>query len=143
MNPIHILLAEDTPGDVRITQEALRNDTVAITLHVVSNGVEAMGFLRKQPPFTDAVTPDLILLDLNMPVKNGHEVLAEVKQDPRLRTIPVVILTTSDAERDVSSTFARHANSYITKPVNLDQFFDVIMSIYNFSVTANKPLVRK
>jgi two-component system, chemotaxis family, response regulator Rcp1 len=129
---IQILLVEDNPGDVRLTREALRDGRVRNTLHVAEDGVEAMAFLRREPPFADAPRPDVILLDLNLPRKNGREVLAEVKSDPELMRIPVVVLTTSDDEHDVSRAYEYHANCYITKPVDLDRFLVVIRSIEDF-----------
>src|SRR5688500_14333698 len=130
--PINILLVEDNPGDVRLTVEALKEGKVHNHLSVVSDGVEALAFLRNQGPYTDAPRPDLMLLDLNLPKKDGREVLAEIKDDPNLRRIPVVVLTTSEAEADVLKSYALHANCYITKPVDLEQFIDVIGTIEDF-----------
>ena len=130
--PIEILLAEDNPGDILLTQEALAEAKIHNTLHVAKDGVEAMAFLRKEEPYTDAPTPDLILLDLNMPRKSGREVLAEVKSDPDLRRIPVVILTTSESEEDILATYNLHANCYVTKPVDLEQFEKVVRSVEEF-----------
>ena len=129
--PIEILLVEDNPGDVRLTLEALRDSKVRNNLHVARDGVEALEFLRR----TDAVRPDLILLDLNLPRKDGREVLAEIKADPLLKTIPVVVLTTSRAEQDVLRSYELQANCYITKPVDLDQFITVVKSIEDFWLT--------
>ena len=130
--PVEILLVEDNPGDVRLTREALREGKVHNNLHVANDGVEALAFLRKEAPFPDATRPDVILLDLNLPRKNGREVLAEIKSDPDLRRIPVVILTTSQAEEDIVETYNLHANCYITKPVDLDQFIKVVQSVKDF-----------
>jgi CheY-like chemotaxis protein len=136
--PIDILLVEDNPGDVRLTQEALKDAKVANTLHVVVDGEQAMNFLRKKGIYADAVRPDLILLDLNLPRKDGREVLREIKGDEDLRRIPVVILTTSSAEEDVFRTYSDHANCYITKPISFDQFINVVRSIENFWLTVVK-----
>ena len=130
-----ILLVEDNPGDVRLTIEALRDSKVQNQLNVVRDGVEALSFLRREGAFVNAVRPDLILLDLNLPRKDGREVLAEIKADARLRTIPVVILTTSQDERDVLRAYDLHANCYITKPVDLEQFMTVVRSIEDFWLT--------
>ncbi len=127
-----ILLVEDNPGDVRLAKEGLRESKVINNLHVVDDGVDAMAFLRKEGNYADAVTPDLILLDLNLPKKDGREVLAEVKGDKDLRRIPIVILTTSQAEEDVMKTYDLHANCYVTKPVDLDQFVKIVKSLNNF-----------
>jgi two-component system, chemotaxis family, response regulator Rcp1 len=129
---IEILLVEDNPGDVRLTQEALRDAKVRNRLHVVADGIEATSFLRRQGKHADAPRPDLVLLDLNLPKKSGREVLAEIKQDPSLKSIPVVILTTSAAEEDILRSYELHANCYITKPVGLDQFLKVVKTIDNF-----------
>ncbi|MDO9530692.1 MAG: response regulator [Deltaproteobacteria bacterium] len=133
--PIEILLVEDNPGDVRLTQEALREGKVRNHLHVAADGVDAMAFLRREGQHAHAPQPDLILLDLNLPKKGGREVLAEIKEDPELRRIPVVILTVSKAEEDVLKSYNLHANCYITKPVNLDQFLEVVKSIEDFWLT--------
>ena len=132
---IEILLVEDNPGDVRLTKEALKEGKVLNKLNVVMDGVEAMEFLHKQGKFSKAVHPDLILLDLNLPRKDGREVLAEIKGDPNLRRIPVVILTTSKSEQDILKTYDLHANCYITKPVDLIQFIEVIKAIKEFWLT--------
>jgi CheY-like chemotaxis protein len=132
VRPIEVLLVEDSPGDVRLTQEALKHGTIPNRLSVVDDGVEAIQFLRKAGRYSNAPTPDLILLDLNLPKKDGREVLADIKQDPRLRRIPVVVLTTSRAEQDVLKAYDLNANSYITKPIDLDQFLGVIRSIESF-----------
>jgi chemotaxis family two-component system response regulator Rcp1 len=132
VRPIEILLVEDSPGDVRLTMEALRDAKVRNNLSVVNDGVEALRFLRRQGEHAGAPRPDLILLDLNLPKKDGREVLAEIKEDPSLRRIPVVILTTSKAEQDIIETYDLHANCYISKPVDLDQFITVVRSIEDF-----------
>ncbi len=134
--PLVILLVEDNPADVRLTREAFREGKIQNTLHVVQDGVEALAFLRRQGPHTEAPRPDLILLDLNLPRKDGREVLAEIKDDPLLRRIPVVILTTSRSEADVLRTYDLHANCYVTKPVDLEQFFEVIRSVETFWLVA-------
>ncbi len=136
--PIEILLVEDSPGDARLAMEALKEAKVLNHISVVPDGVEAMAFLRRQDGYADAPYPDLILLDLNLPKKDGREVLAEVKADSSLQHIPVVILTTSQAEQDVMRSYRLHANCYITKPVDLDQFLEVIKSVENFWLTVVK-----
>jgi len=130
--PIEILLVEDSPGDVRLTQVALRDAKMQNELHVAADGVEATAFLKREGKHTHAPRPDLILLDLNLPRKDGREVLEEIKLDPNLKSIPVVILTTSAAEEDVLRSYQLHANCYITKPVDLDQFMKVVKNIDNF-----------
>ncbi|MCF7855707.1 MAG: response regulator [Candidatus Pacebacteria bacterium] len=132
---IEILLVEDNPADVRLTQEALKEGKVHNRLHVVGDGEEAMDFLRRRGEYADEVRPDLVLLDLNLPRKDGREVLAELKDDDDLKRIPVVILTTSQAEEDILRTYNLHANCYITKPVDLDQFIKVVRSIEDFWLT--------
>lgn len=132
------LLVEDNPGDVRLTQEALRSHKVQNNLHVVSDGEEAMAFLRKQGKYANAPRPDIILLDLNLPRKDGREVLADIKSDPNLKTIPVVVITSSEAEQDVIKSYNLNANCYVTKPVNLDQFIKVVQSINDFWLTIVK-----
>lgn len=129
---IEILLVEDNPGDVRLTVEALKDGKVRNNLHTVSDGEAAMKFLRRQEPYTRAVRPDLILLDLNLPKKDGLEVLAEIKADPDLKLLPVVILTVSRSEKDILQSYNLNASCYISKPVDLDQFFQVVRSIENF-----------
>jgi len=131
-NPIDILLVEDNPGDIRLTQEALKENKVRNKLHVVRDGVEAMDFLRRENGYAKAPRPGVILLDLNLPKKSGREVLEEIKQDPDLCTIPVVILTTSAAEADVLRSYELNANCYVTKPVDLDRFVKVIQTIEQF-----------
>ena len=132
--PIEILLVEDNPGDARLTLEAMREAKVRNRIHVVEDGVEAMEFLRRQGRFGDAPRPDLILLDLNLPRKDGREVLAEVKADPDLKRIPIVVLTTSRAEEDVLRAYNLHANCYVTKPVDLEQFMKIVSQIDEFWV---------
>jgi two-component system, chemotaxis family, response regulator Rcp1 len=130
--PIEVLLVEDNPGDVRLTKEALKEGKVSNRLHVAPDGVEALAFLRREGAYADAVRPDLILLDLNLPKKDGREVLQEVKSDPNLRNIPVVVLTSSQAEQDILRAYDLHANCYVSKPVDLDQFITVVKSIETF-----------
>ncbi len=132
VEPIEILLVEDSPADVDLTREALEDAKVSNNLHVVADGVEALAFLRREGPYAEAPRPDLILLDLNLPKKDGREVLAEIKADPALRRIPVVVLTTSEAEQDIVRSYDLHANCYITKPVDLDAFIEVVRSIEGF-----------
>jgi CheY-like chemotaxis protein len=133
--PIEILLVEDNPGDVRLTREALRDGKVRNNLSVAEDGVEALAFLRREGKYSDAPRPGLILLDLNLPRKDGRQVLAELKSDPSLRTIPVVILTTSTAEEDVLKAYGLHANAYIKKPVDLDEFLRVVQAVEDFWLT--------
>ena len=130
--PVEILLVEDNPGDVRLTIEALKEGKVHNTLSVARDGVEALAFLRREGAFARASRPDLILLDLNLPRKDGREVLAEIKEDPLLRRIPGVVLTPSKAEEDILRTYDLHANCYIAKPVDLEQFISVVRSIDDF-----------
>ncbi len=130
--PVELLLVEDSPGDVRLTMEALKEGRVINNLTVVHDGEEAIALLRRQGKYANAARPDLILLDLNLPRKSGLELLAEIKADPSLQQIPVVVLTTSRAEQDILRTYELHANCYIVKPVDLDQFIDVVQSIKNF-----------
>jgi len=130
--PISILLIEDNPGDVRLTREMLKECTVPNTLAAVSDGLEAISYLRRQGKYDNASRPDLILLDLNLPRMDGREVLAELKKDPELKSIPVVVLTSSQAETDVLATYRLHANCYVTKPVGLSQFGHVVQSIEQF-----------
>lgn len=130
--PIEILLVEDSPGDVRLTLESLKDSKVRNRVSVVDNGEEALAFLRCANGYAQAPRPDLILLDLNLPKKDGRQVLCEIKADPELKRIPVVILTTSRAEDDILKTYSLHANCYISKPVNLDQFMRVVRSIEDF-----------
>jgi two-component system, chemotaxis family, response regulator Rcp1 len=130
--PIEVLLVEDNPGDVRLTQEALKEGRVLNHLSVVNDGIEAMDFLARRGKYANSPRPDLILLDLNLPRKDGGEVLEEIKADPELRRIPVMVLTTSGAEKDMNKAYNLHANCYITKPVDLDQFVNVVRSIEHF-----------
>jgi len=135
---VEILLVEDSLGDIRLTQEAFKESKLNSNVNVVRNGVEALAFLRREEQYIDAPRPDLILLDLNMPTMDGYETLAEIKADPDLRRIPVVILTISDAEDDIRKTYDLHANCYVTKPVDLDQFTNVLKSIEDFWLTIVK-----
>src|SRR5437764_5888115 len=130
--PIEILLVEDSPDDADLTVDALRDGRVRNRVTVIEDGVEAMAYLRREGPYANAVRPDLILLDLNLPRKNGREVLAEVKQDPDLRRIPVVVMTSSDDEKDILAAYNLYVNCYVTKPVDLDQFIGVVESIEHF-----------
>ena len=130
--PIHVLLIEDNPGDVRLMQEAFKDIKIATTLSVTTDGEEAVQYLRKETPFASAQTPDFILLDLNLPKRDGREVLRIIKSDPEMRVIPVVILTTSNAEQDILHSYNLHVNSYINKPVDFDKFFDIVQKIEHF-----------
>ncbi len=132
---VQVLLVEDDPGDVLMTREALDDHHVPNHLHVVPDGVAALDFLRKNGAYSDAPTPDLVLLDLNLPRMHGHEVLAAVKNDPVLARIPVIVLTTSDAEDDIIASYSLHANAYVTKPVDFDHFVDVVRKIDDFFVS--------
>ena len=134
-DPIEILLVEDDPGDVLMTQEAFADHKLANNLHVVTNGEEALLFLRKQGEYADKPTPDLVLLDLNLPRRDGREVLAEVKSDPVLRRLPVVVLTTSDAEEDVLRSYDLHANAYVQKPVDFTNFVEAVRAIDEFFIS--------
>ncbi len=136
--PVEVLLVEDNPGDVRLTLEAFKEGKVNNRLSVVEDGVEALAFLRREGKYADASRPDLILLDLNLPKKDGREVLAEIKADEDLKRIPVVVLTTSKAEEDILKTYNLHANCYITKPVDFDQFVIVVRLIEDFWFTIVK-----
>ncbi len=138
VSPIEILLVEDSPADVRLTQEALKEEKIHNNLNVVNDGVEAMAYLRRQGKYAKAVRPDLVLLDLNLPKKDGREVLKEIKSDKELKMIPVVILTISKAEEDVIKTYNLHANCYIAKPIDLNQFSKVVKSIQDFWLTIVK-----
>lgn len=133
--PVEILLVEDNPGDHRLTQEALREGKVHNNLHWAKDGVEAIDFLKRRGPYVNAPRPDIILLDLNLPKKDGREVLSEIKSDDELRPIPVVILTTSKAEEDILRSYDLNANCYVTKPVDLDKFIVVVQSIDRFWLT--------
>ena len=130
--PVDILLVEDNPGDVRLTQEAFREARMPIKINVAMDGEEAIAYLRHQPPFQNSTRPDLILLDLNIPKKDGREVLAEIKADPFLHDIPVVVLTTSNAEQDIQKTYNLEVNAYINKPVDFDRFYDIVQKIEDF-----------
>ena len=136
--PIEVLLVEDSPGDVRLTQEVFRNTNLSVHLHVASDGVEAMAFLRHEGAYVHAPRPELILLDLNLPKMDGREVLALIKGDDSLKTIPTVILTTSDAEIDILNSYQMRANSYLSKPVQLDAFESLVRSINDFWLTKAK-----
>jgi CheY-like chemotaxis protein len=138
IKPIEVLLVEDDPGDVVLITEAFEHNKVNNRLQVVADGVEALQYLRCEPPFEHCAVPDLILLDLNLPRKDGREVLAEVKADERLRRIPVVVLTTSKAEEDVLRSYDLHANAYVTKPVDFDRFIEVVRQIDEFFVSVVK-----
>jgi two-component system, chemotaxis family, response regulator Rcp1 len=138
ITPINILLVEDNPGDVRLAQEALKDSKLLNKLYIVNDGVDAMDFLYKKGKFTNAQHPDLIILDLNLPKKDGREVLAEIKSDDNLKRIPVVILTISQAEEDILKTYNLHANCFITKPLDLNQFMKVVKSIEDFWLTIVK-----
>src|SRR6202795_4588592 len=131
---IEVLLVEDSPGDVRLTREAFKDAKVHISLHVAMDGVEAMAFLNREGDHANFPRPDLILLDLNLPKKDGREVLAEIKESPSLKSIPVVILTTSASEADILRSYMLHANCYITKPVDLSGFLNVVKSLDNFGL---------
>lgn len=136
--PIEILMAEDNPGDARLAKEALAEGKVMNNLNVVPDGVEALAFLKKEGQYKDKPRPDIILLDLNMPRMDGRELLARIKEEPDLKRIPVVILTTSKAEEDILKTYNLHANCYVTKPVDLDQFIAVVKAVENFWFTVVK-----
>ena len=136
--PIEILLVEDNMRDVRLAVEALKDSKVRNNLYCVKDGVEAMDFLYRRKEYAGAPPPDLILLDLNLPRKDGREVLAEIKEDPKLRLIPVVVLTTSEAERDLVRTYGLHANAYVVKPIDLDRFVEVVQAIKDFWLTIVK-----
>jgi chemotaxis family two-component system response regulator Rcp1 len=136
--PIEVLLVEDSPGDVRLTKEAIKDAKVHVKLHVVADGAQAMAFLARDGEYAGVPRPDLILLDLNLPKKDGREVLEEIKKSPTLKSIPVVILTTSSSEVDVMQSYMLHANCYITKPVGLEGFLKVVQSIDNFWLSVVK-----
>ncbi len=135
---VDVLLVEDDPGDVLMTREAFEEHKLRNTLHVVEDGVEAVAFLRREGRYADAPRPGLILLDLNLPRKDGREVLEEVKNDESLRSIPVVVLTTSQAEEDILRSYNLHANAYVTKPVDFERFITVVQQIADFFVTVVK-----
>jgi CheY-like chemotaxis protein len=136
--PIEVLLVEDDPGDVLMTQEAFEEHKVRNRLHVVNDGVDAVAFLRREGEYAGAPRPDLVLLDLNLPRRDGREVLAEIKNDPDLCHIPVVVLTTSQADEDIVRSYQLHANAYVTKPVDFERFIAVVRQIDNFFVSVVK-----
>ncbi len=136
--PVEILLVEDNPGDAELTREALAESKVFIKLHEVRDGEAALAFLRRGPGYHDAPRPDIVLLDLNLPRKDGRAVLKEIKEDPALRRIPVVVLTSSQAEQDIARAYELNANCYVTKPVNLEQFLTIVHSIEQFWLTVVK-----
>jgi two-component system, chemotaxis family, response regulator Rcp1 len=136
--PLQVLLVEDSPGDVRLTQESFRDTNMSLVLSVVTDGVEAMAYLRREGAFADALRPDFILLDLNLPRMDGREVLARVKADQNLKTIPVVILTTSDSDIDIATSYQLQANCYLNKPVQLTDFEALVKSINDFWLTKAK-----
>ena len=140
---IEILMVEDDPGDADLTKELLEEAKVLINVNVVEDGVKALAYLRQEGEYSEAVRPDLIMLDLNLPRKDGREVLYEIKNDPSLHRIPVVVLTTSDADEDIFKSYDLGANSYVTKPVGLDQFAQIVRSIENFWFTIVKFPTRK
>jgi CheY-like chemotaxis protein len=133
--PIDILLVEDDPGDVLITKEALEHSKVTNTLAIVDDGEQALAYLRRDGKYAEATRPDLILLDLNLPRRDGREVLAEVKADPELRRIPIVVLTTSQAEEDILRSYDLHANAFVSKPVDFDRFVEVVRQVDEFFFT--------
>lgn len=132
MNEVHILLVEDNPGDARLILEALKESKLKTQVSMVTDGVEAMAFLRREGRYANALRPDIMLLDLNLPRKDGRELLEEIKSDPSFKLIPVLVLTTSSSNDDIVSSYARHANSYITKPADMDEFLDVVKSVESF-----------
>jgi CheY-like chemotaxis protein len=136
--PVQMLLVEDNPGDVRLTKETLKDAKVIINLSVVKDGVEAMAFLRHESKYAKAPRPDLVLLDLNLPRKDGREVLAEIKQDPDLKCIPVIIMSISNAEEDIIKSYNLYANAYVTKPLNLEQFAKIARAVEDFWFTVVK-----
>lgn len=138
LNPINILIVEDNRADIRLVQEVLKEGKLFINLHIAENGEEATIYLRKEGKYKDVDLPDLILLDLNMPKKSGHELLSEIKEDDNLKHIPVIVMTISKAEEDILKSYNLHANAYIVKPVELDQFIDAVKSIENFWLTIVK-----
>lgn len=135
---VEVLLVEDSPGDIRLTQEAFRHANIAIRLHVACDGVEAIDYLNRAGPHLEATRPDLILLDLNLPRMDGHEVLSQIKADDNLKSIPVVILTTSDSQFDIAESYKLQANCYLSKPVRLDEFESLVFSINDFWLTKAK-----
>ena len=133
--PVEFLLVEDNPGDVRLTQEALKDSKVRNNLNILGDGMSALAFLRREAPHEHAPRPDIILLDLNLPKMDGRELLSHIKADPKLKRIPVVVITSSEAEQDILRTYDLHVNCYVTKPVDLDQFIKVVQSIETFWLT--------
>jgi CheY-like chemotaxis protein len=138
LHTIEVLLVEDDPGDVLLTKEAFADNKVKNNLNIVSDGEEAVAYLRRQEPFAEASRPDLVLLDLNLPRKDGREVLKDIKADPDLRSIPVVVLTTSEADEDILHSYDLHANAYVTKPVDFDSFIRIVRQIDDFFVSVVK-----
>lgn len=138
MKAIEVLLVEDNPGDVRLIKEAFKEGKVICTLNVVGDGVEAMEYMNQEGPYAQSTRPDIIMLDLNLPRKDGREVLQELKSNEKFKRIPVMVLTTSSAEEDILKSYDLHANCYITKPVDLDQFMNLVKSIENFWLTIVK-----
>jgi chemotaxis family two-component system response regulator Rcp1 len=136
--PVEILLAEDNPGDAKLTRKALEQGKVINNLHVVTDGVDAMAYLRQEDEYADRPRPDLVLLDLNMPRKDGREVLQDIKSDEDLRRIPVVVMTSSEAEEDIVQSYDLHANAYVTKPIDFDGFLDVVRSLEQFWLSVVK-----
>jgi CheY-like chemotaxis protein len=136
--PVEILLAEDNPGDAKLTRKALEQGKVINNLHVVTDGVEAMAYLRREGKYAHRPRPDLVLLDLNMPRKDGREVLQDIKSDDDLRRIPVVVMTSSEAEEDIVQSYDLHANAYVTKPIDFDGFLDVVGSLEDFWLSVVK-----
>ncbi len=135
---VQILLIEDNPADARLVVEVLKDSKIKNKIHVIEDGVTAMDYLHKEGEYKDISSPDIILLDLNLPKKDGREVLKEIKEDPKLKCIPVVILTTSSTQEDINQTYSNHANCFITKPVDFDQFLKVVQSIEDFWLTGVK-----
>lgn len=133
--PVEFLLVEDNPGDVRLTKEALKDSKVRNNLNILGDGISALSFLRRESPYENAPRPDIILLDLNLPRMDGRELLSHIKADPKLKRIPVVVITSSEAEQDILRTYDLHVNCYVTKPVDLDQFIKVVQSIETFWLT--------
>jgi len=138
MQQIHILLVDDNEGDILLTREALDDARIVNKISIANDGVEAISFLKKDPPYRDAAMPDLILLDINLPKMDGTEVLSIIKNDPELKRIPVIMLTTSSSEKDILASYDNYANCYITKPVDLDRFMDVVRTIEDFWISIVK-----
>ncbi len=137
-NPVKILLVEDNPGDIRLTKEALREGKVNNEMYIATDGLEALAFLNQEGQYADVPRPDVVLLDLNLPLMNGVEILAKIKADPHLKRIPVIVLTTSEDERDILKSYDLHANAYVTKPVDLERFIEIIGQIEGFWLTIVK-----